>query len=144
MCLIVVTQVHATTVMPVVWEVIHAINKNVPNVVFPFKNQEKLREHARTFFGVTQELVGTVAAGDGICMNIQAPTLAEVGGDVRSQFSRKGFYTYSVVVFCDAALRIMAANAEQCGSTGDGMQYSCSWLHDFISKGKLPAEFHVV
>jgi hypothetical protein len=138
------SQVHASTVMPVVWDVIHAINKNVKNVVFPFKNHEKLREHAKTFWGVTQELVGTVAAGDGICMNIQAPTLAEVGGDVRSQFSRKGFYTYSVVMFCDAALRIMAANAEQCGSSGDGMQYSCSWLHNLISKGRLPAEFHVV
>jgi hypothetical protein len=130
--------------MPVVWQVIHAINKNVKNVMFPFKNHEKLREHARTFFGVTTELAGTVAAGDGVCMNIQAPTLEEVNGDVRSQFSRKGFYTYSVVMFCDAALRIMAANAEQCGSTGDGMQYTSSWLHEFISKGQLPAEFHVV
>ena len=104
--------------MPVVWRVIKAINSNVPNVQFPFKSQEKLREHARTFFAVTTELPGTVAAGDGICLNIEAPTLDEVQGDVRSQFSRKGFYTYSVVVFCDAALRIMAATAEQCGSTG--------------------------
>jgi hypothetical protein len=79
---------------------------------------EKLREHAMTFHAVTSELPGTVAAGDGICLNIQAPTIAEVGGDVRSQFSRKGFYTYSVVAFCDAALRIMSATAEQCGSTG--------------------------
>ncbi len=61
-----------------------------------------------------------MAAGDGICINIKAPSLDEVGGDLRSQFSRKGFYTYSVVVFCDAALRIMAATAEQCGSTGEG------------------------
>ena len=67
---------------------------------------------------MTQELPGTVSAGDGICINIQAPSLEEAEGDVRSQFSRKGFYTYSVVVFCDAALRIMAATAEQCGSTG--------------------------
>jgi hypothetical protein len=36
----------------------------------------------------------------------------------------------------------MAANAEQCGSTGDGMQYSCSWLHDFISKGMPQVVFH--
>ncbi len=97
-----------------------------------------------TFYAVTTELAGTVAAGDGICLNIQAPTLKDVGGDIRSQFSRKGFYTYSVVVFCDAALRIMAATAEQSGSTGDGMVHSCSWLHDLISKNKLPAQFHVV
>ncbi len=71
-----------------------------------------------TFRAVTTQLIGTVAAGDGICINIQAPTLADVNGDLKSQFSRKGFYTYSVVVFCDAALRIMAATAEQCGSTG--------------------------
>ena len=74
---------------------------------------QKLEEHAKTFFAVTRELTGTVAAGDGICLNIQAPTLEEVKGDIKSQFSRKGFYTYSVVVFCDAALRIMAATAEQ-------------------------------
>ncbi len=84
----------------------------------PSCSLEKLREHAKTFWGVTQELPGTVAAGDGVCINIQAPSLPEVDGDLRSQFSRKGFYTYSVVVFCDAALRIMAATAEQCGSTG--------------------------
>ena len=124
--------------------VIHAINRNVPNVVFPFSCLEKLREHAMTFKAVTTQLPGTVAAGDGICLNIEAPTLKEVGGDLRSQFSRKGFYTYSVVVFCDAALRIMAATAEQCGSTGDGMVHSCSWLHDFIRQGNLPAQFHVV
>ena len=79
-----------------------------------------------------------------MCLNIQAPTLDDVDGDVRSQFCRKGFYTYAVVAFCDAALRIMSATAEQCGSTGDGMQHACSWLHDCISNGKLPAEFHVV
>ncbi len=124
--------------------VINAINRNVHNVVFPFSSLEKLREHAKTFFAVTTELPGTVAAGDGICLNIQAPKVEEVGGDVRSQFSRKGFYTYSVVAFCDAALRIMSATAEQCGSTGDGMVHSCSWLHDFISKGRLPQHFHVV
>ena len=90
----------------------------MPNVVFPFSCLEKLREHAMTFHAVTTELPGTVAAGDGICLNIEAPTLKEVQGDLKSQFSRKGFYTYSVVVFCDAALRIMAATAEQCGSTG--------------------------
>ena len=27
--------------------------------------------------------------------------------------------------------------------TGDGMQHSCSWLHDLLTT-KLPAEFHVV
>jgi len=88
------------------------------NITFPFSSHEKLSEHAKTFYGVSTELPGTVSAGDGIAINIEAPTIDEVDGDVRSQFSRKGFYTYSVVAFCDAALRIMAVTAEQCGSTG--------------------------
>lgn len=135
--------VHETTVMPIVWKVIEAINKRVQNISFPFSNLEKLHEHAKTFFSVSTELPGTVAAGDGIALNIQAPTIDAVHGDVRSQFSRKGFYTYSVVAFCDAALRIMAVTAEQCGSTGDGMQHSCSWLHELLTT-RLPSQFHVV
>lgn len=102
-----------------VLQVIDAINKRLNNIRFPFSNHAKLNEHAKTFYdGVSTELPGTVAAGDGVAINIEAPTIEEVDGDVRSQFSRKGFYTYSVVAFCDAALRIMAVTAEQCGSTG--------------------------
>ena len=89
-------------------QVINAINKNISNVVFPFSDHTKLREHAATFFGVAQllfcsrapqliahagvtsELPGTVAAGDGVAINIEAPTLQEVEGDLRLQFSRKG------------------------------------------------------
>jgi hypothetical protein len=92
-------KVHESTVRPVVWRVIHAINKNVHNVSFPYKNVEKLEEHAKTFFDVSNELLGTVAAGDGVALNIQCPVATEVGDDVRSQFSRKGFYTYSVLMF---------------------------------------------
>lgn len=143
------------------FQVIDAINRRVQNISFPFSILEKLNEHAKTFFSVSTELPGTVAAGDGIALNIQAPTIDAVHGDVRSQFSRKGFYTYSVVAFCDAALRIMAVTAEQCGSTGcnmrfqccvcndlialagDGMQHSCSWLHELLTT-RLPSQFHVV
>ena len=136
--------VHESTVRPVVWRVIRAINKNIRNVSFPYKDLEKLREHAKTFFAVSEELLGTVAAGDGVAFNIQCPEASEVGNDVRSQFSRKGFYTYSVLMFCDALQRIMIANCITCGSTNDGLQYGSSWLHDTIAKGQLHPQFHVV
>jgi hypothetical protein len=63
---------------------------------------------------------------------------------LRSQYSRKGFYTYSVLMFCDSLLRIMAVHCDSCGSTNDGLQYAGSWLHNMIQGGNLPPQFHVV
>ena len=137
-------KVHESTVNPITWRVIDAINLRIKIVHFPFSNVRKLEEHAKTFFARCEELPGTVAAGDGVAFGIECPEDHEVGGDRKSQFSRKGFYTYSVLAFCDALLRIMAVHCDSCGSTNDGLQYVGSWLHKTIEEGKLPPKFHVV
>ncbi len=119
--------VHETTVTPITWRVIDSINSRIQIVVFPFSDSSKLAEHAKTFFARCEELPGTVAAGDGIALNVKCPEASQVGGDIKSHFSRKGFYTYSVLMFCDSLLRIMAVHCDSCGSTNDGQQFSGMW-----------------
>ena len=46
---------------------------------------------------------GTIAAGDGLAVEIVKPTLSELcGGDVRKFWNRKGYYALIVQAFCDA------------------------------------------
>lgn len=134
-----------TFVFKIFNKVILAMDKVLNNVEFPYESETDLMKLESGFRRVSKGYFpGTVLAGDGIVIRMIKPTDEEVDGNVRSFFTRKGFYAIGLQAFCDADCRFRHLSMKTCSSTHDGTAYELSGLNHIIREGKLPDGFHVV
>ena len=87
---------------------------------------------------------GTVAAGDGIVFKTMKPNSDDVDGNVRSFFTRKGFWGHAVQAFCDGNCKFVHISQKVCASTHDGTAYVLTGINKIIKEGKLPSWCHIV
>ena len=86
-----------------VWKVVALIAKSddpfLDNIHFPINDYNKLRELEEGFAALTKYRIrGTVAAGDGIVIEMVAPTNEEVDNNVKSYFTRKNCFALGLQV----------------------------------------------
>jgi hypothetical protein len=71
----------------------------INNVIFPIGDYHKLRELEEGFASLSKHKIrGTVAAGDGIVLQMIAPSNVEVEKDAKSYFVRKNYYALGLQV----------------------------------------------
>ena len=87
---------------------------------------------------------GTVAAGDGIIVKRQKPEVEDIDGNVRSFFTRKGFWGHAVQAFCDGNCKFVHVSQKVCASTHDGTSYVVTGISNIIREGKLNTKGHIV
>jgi hypothetical protein len=136
---------HRNTFWPVIVALVNSKLPFLDNICFPFDDEQKLREHAKTFERFHRHFPGTVAAGDGCAFKIKKPRSAEVDDDVQSSYTRKYSWAYGFILFCDGDLNIMSVEATHVASTNDAGMYGSSDVHRAICEEKrLPVWAHVV
>ena len=136
---------HRNTFWPVVMALVNSKLPFLDNISFPFHDENKLRQHAKTFERFQKHFPGTVAAGDGCAFKIKRPHSDEVDGDVQSSHTRKYSWAYGFILFCDGNLNIMSVEATHVASTNDAGMYGSSDVHKAIFHDKLLPEWaHVV
>jgi len=128
-------------------ETILAIDEKVQNIVFPWDDDAKLSEMAASYTEVAghNAFHGAVAAGDGILFKITAPKESETRR-IRPglYFSRKGFYAFPMIAFCDARCRFVSTNMLMPGSANDSGHYSCTQFSANIRDGRLDPKYFVL
>ena len=107
-----------------------AIDSKLDNIKFPFDDEQKLREAERTFSKFSKGVFpGTVAAGDGIIFKTTKPTRKQVKDNVRSFFTRKGFWGHALQAFVDGNCKFVMLSMKVCASTHDGTAYVLTKYH---------------
>ena len=133
-----------------VFQVIKAIDDSrhpfLNNIISPIHlSQEDLIETEKGFAALSKnKLRGTVAAGDGIILRIIRPTNVEAEGDVSSNFTRKGTYSYGLQAFCDSRCKFVMLSSILLASSFDNTSYRLTQLSKDIRSGKLHHLYHVV
>ena len=126
-------------------KVLIVLDMKLDNIDFPYEDEEKLRDLESTFSKISKgNFRGTVAAGDGIVFRTIKPDVDAVDGNVRSFFTRKGFYAHALQAFCDGNCKFTHISMKVCASTHDGTAYVLTGLSQRISEGKLAEWAHVV
>jgi len=88
---------------------------------------------------------GTLLAGDGLVVHIEAPTAKDREGlDLTVFRNRKGCYGLIVQAFCDAHCRFRYWDVLWPGSTPDITCYKQTRLYRMFLDGKIPNKFHMV
>ena len=127
------------------WEIIDAINAAINNIQFPFGDEAPLNAMAATFEGFAGDrLSGTVGACDGIVLKMERPRREDVGGDVASFWTRKGFYAYGLQAVCDGTCKFRYATAVTSAASHDSVSYDVSSMHKNIAEKRLPPWAHLV
>ena len=133
------------TIYKVFWRVLKAIDAVVDNINFDYDSEEAMEELEATFAKISKGAFrGTVAAGDGIIFRRTKPAAADVDGNVRSFFTRKGFWGHAVQAFCDGNCKFVHVSQRVCASTHDGTAYVMTGIAQKIKEGKLSKKWHVV
>ena len=136
---------HRNTFWPTIIAICNCEDPCLDNVMFPFNDEAKLRQHEATFKRFQKNFEGTVAAGDGCAFRIKRPSSDEVQEDVQSNYTRKYAWAYGFILFCDGDLNIMSVEATHVASTNDAGMYHSSEMHRAIEiEKKLPSWAHVV
>jgi hypothetical protein len=136
---------HRNTFWPTIIAICNCENPVLDNVLFPFADEAKLRQHEASFKRFQKHFEGTVAAGDGCAFRIKRPSSNEVQHDVQSNYTRKYAWAYGFILFCDGDLNIMSVEATHVASTNDAGMYHSSDMHRAIETEKmLPSWAHVV
>ena len=127
------------------WRVLEAINAVVDNIHFHYESDESMEDLESTFANISKGVFrGTVAAGDGIIFKRQKPEVEDVDGNVRSFFTRKGFWGHAVQAFCDGNCKFVHVSQKVCASTHDGTAYVVTGISNIIREGKLNTKWHIV
>lgn len=95
----------------------------------------------------TDLMPGTILAGDGLVVQIQAPCESDRdGGDLAGYRNRKGYFALIVQAFCDAFCMFRYFEISWPGATPDLVAYKQTALyHMFTSQPpKIPVRFHMV
>jgi hypothetical protein len=88
---------------------------------------------------------GTILAGDGLVVSINAPNENETGGLPLSCFrNRKGCWAINVQAFCDSFCRFRYFEVSWPGSTNDITAYKQTKLYNWFLDNRIPEEFHMV
>jgi hypothetical protein len=88
---------------------------------------------------------GTLLAGDGLVIHIEAPTAADREGmDLAAFRNRKGCYGLIAQAFCDAHCRFRYWDVMWPGSTPDITCYKQTRLYKMFQDGTIPNKFHMV
>jgi len=126
-------------------KVLVAVDTNLDNIQFPYDSEEGLRYLEETFLKISKGVFkGTVAAGDGIVFRTFKPAAADVDGNVRSFFTRKGFYGHALQAFSDGNCKFVHISQRVCASTHDSTAYVLTGISESIMKGQLPQWAHIV
>ena len=134
-----------STVYPIFWKVMEAINKRLSNIDFPWENEELLREMEGQFNNLSKgAFPGTVLAGDGVVFRRTKPAAEEVDGNVRSFYVRKGFWGHGLQAFVDARCKFREISMRTCSSTHDGTAYKFTGVKKCIDTNLLPKWCNVV
>lgn len=137
--------VHPDTVYKHFGQVLNAIDEKLQNIVFPYNDEEKMREVEGTFLKYCKgAFPGTVAAGDGIVFRMMKPRRSDVGDNARAFFTRKGFYAHALQAFVDGNCKFVLISMKVAASTHDATAYVLSEMSDIIKRGDLPAWAHIV
>ena len=72
------------------------------------------------------------------------PAAADVDGNVRSFFTRKGFYGHALQAFSDGNCKFVHISQRVCASTHDSTAYVLTGISESIMKGQLPQWAHIV
>ena len=127
------------------WRVLEAINAVVDNINFNYESDESMEDLESTFVNISKGAFrGTVAAGDVIIFRRQKPEVEDVDGNVRSFFTRKGFWGHAVQAFCDGNCKFVHVSQKVCASTHDGTAYVVTGISNIIREGKLNKKWHIV
>ena len=134
-----------STVYPIFWKVLKAIDRRVQNINFDFEDEDKLKQMESFFTQLSKgAFPGTVLAGDGVVFRRTKPAAKEVDDNVRSFFVRKGFYGHSLQAFVDGKCRFKNISMRVCASTHDGNAYEFTGIGKIIGQGLLPAWCNIV
>ena len=126
-------------------KVLVAVDTNLDNIQFPYDSEEGLRYLEETFLKISKGVFkGTVAAGDDIVFRTFKPAAADVDGNVRSFFTRKGFYGHALQAFSDGNCKFVHISQRVCASTHDRTAYVLTGISESIMKGQLPQWAHIV
>ena len=133
------------SIYSIFWRVLQAIDDVLDNIRFDYESAEAMEDLEATFVKISKGAFrGTVAAGDGIVFRRTKPSVADVDGDVRSFYTRKGFWGHAVQAFCDGNCKFIHVSQRVCASTHDGTAYVLTGISKIISEGKLNSRWHVV
>lgn len=93
-------------------------------------------------------LSGTVLAGDGLVVSIDAPTRSDRNQsnvpELAHYRNRKGCYALIVQAFCDAYGKFRYFECRWPGSTNDIVAYRQTGLYNLFSSGNVPSCYHMV
>jgi hypothetical protein len=127
------------------WRVLKAIDRVLDNIRFDWENEEAMEDLEASFLKISKGAFrGTVAAGDGIIFRRTKPAAADVDGNVRSFFTRKGFWGHALQAFCDGNCKFLHISQRVCASTHDGTAYVLTGIAEIIRQGKLNPRWHIV
>ena len=125
--------------------VLRALDQVLDNISFPYDDETALLNLEQTFSNISKGCFpGTVLAGDGVVFKMTKPLQEEVDGNVRSFYTRKGFYAVGLQAFVDGNCKFRHISMKTCSSTHDGTAYIMTGIHQIIREGKLPSWAHIV
>ena len=122
-----------------------SVSHVLDNIKFPIGDEDGLRELEAGFNSLSGgKFLGNVSVGDGIVFKIKKPTSNEVGKDVHSFFTRKGFYAFGMQGFCDSKAKFVSISMKCCSSTHDSTAYIVSDMANAIRQKMLPSWAYIV
>mmetsp|Transcript_17250 Transcript_17250/g.38846 ORF Transcript_17250/g.38846 Transcript_17250/m.38846 type:complete len:496 (+) Transcript_17250:167-1654(+) len=137
--------VHANSVHTIMWKACRAVDRRLDNIKIAETEAEMVviaKQWADLQFkrwGV-HLTVGTLYAGDGLAVEIEQPSVAELRGRPISVFrNRKGFWGLIIQGFCDAYTRFAVFDVKWPGGTNDIVAYPMTELYRKATSGHFPA-----
>ncbi len=127
----------------VLWRTIDMLDDHLP-LGFSL-NPEKLANTAKDFAKFSHgRLVGCVMAIDGWVCTTRAPTVKEVGINVKAYRNRKSCWGIVILAGCDAQCRFSLFSLQCSGSTNDIMAWELCRLKTMLDEGMLPRQYFLI
>jgi hypothetical protein len=144
--------VHVDYVDAMFEECLKLIDIALPNQeIFDFNEDTDFDEMAHEWSSIMiarkfhDLMKGTILAGDGLVVEIAAPSAKERAGlDVNAYRNRKGYPGLIVQGFCDAFCMFRSFDIRCPGATPDITAYKQSPLYHMFMNGKVPDGYHMV
>jgi hypothetical protein len=134
-----------STVNPILWKVINAIDKHINNIYFPLEDPVALKILEKGFSNILHgSYRGAVAADDGVVFRRNKPAKCDSTDNVTAYFTRKGYYAHGMQAFVDSKCRFLSISMQLCASSHDATAYILTSLKTAIDDCRLPFDYHIV
>jgi DDE superfamily endonuclease len=130
-----------STTYQVIDEILEALNRHLKNIHFPETEAECEREAAAFLRLRNSPLRGTIAALDGIAVDIFCSRLS-CCPDPRKYYTRKGFFAICVQAYVSASNKISFVSTIHSGSTRDSTAFMSTPLYTHLSKSEQNGGLH--